>query len=159
MNMLGSLRKEIVRFARDPENLTGARKNLSRYEKRNELFGDFPKINVTLHQKVFMAPVGIPQGIRVIFENIDVAGEPFFSEALFGYGQTGFEDSLSSFFMHHQLENIIALGSGILGVTAGILIKSGPIREEGIGRPTIRNQSFKNIAQDFFNGQIHPTIG
>ena len=106
-----------------------------------------------------MAPIGIPQGIRVVLENIDVSGKAFFPETLFRRGQTGFENPLTGLFVYHQLEYVVTLRRRILGMTPGVLIKPSPVREERVGRPTVRDQPFENVAQDFFNGQIHAAIG
>ena len=74
MNMLGPLRNEIVRLPGDLKHFSGSGKNLSGDEEGDELFADLPKIHVSSHQEIFVAPVGVSQGIGIVFKNEDVTG-------------------------------------------------------------------------------------
>ena len=70
-----------------------------------------------------MAPVGIAERVRIVLENIDFPGQTFFPQSLFSRRQTGFEQSLTGFIVDDEIENVVALGSGILRMAAGVLVK------------------------------------
>jgi hypothetical protein len=61
--------------------------------------------------------------------------------------------------MDEELENIITFWSSVFRMTAGVLIKSGTVGQERIGRPAIGNEALEDIAKDFLNRQIHSPIG
>ncbi len=71
MDVLRPLRDEKLRLPGDLEHFAGAAIDLSGDEKRNQLLGHLPKIDVAAHEKVFMTSVRIAQRIGVVFENVD----------------------------------------------------------------------------------------
>jgi len=79
VDMLSALGDEELGLPRHLENFSGSRKNLTSYEKRDELFTDFPKVHIPAHEEIFMAAVGIAEGIRIVLEYEDFAGKPFFT--------------------------------------------------------------------------------
>ncbi len=79
MNVLGSLRDKILRLTRYFQDLSRSAISLPRDEEGNKLFRNLPEIDVAAHQEVFVTTVGIAEGIRIVLENVDLAGEAFFS--------------------------------------------------------------------------------
>ena len=71
MNMLRPLGNEVLRFPRDFQHLPRAAIDLPRHKERNELLRDLPEVDVPAHEKVFVAPVGIAERIRIVLENVD----------------------------------------------------------------------------------------
>src|SRR6185437_903978 len=157
--MLRALRDEILRLPGYFQYLSSPAEHLPGYEKWNQLFGDFPEIDIAPHEEVFMASVGIPQGIRISLKNIDFSRQPFLSKPLLRCRQTGFQQALARFIVDHEFKDVVALRSRVFGVTAGVLIEPRPVDQEGVRRPAIRNQSFKDVPQNFFHGEIDTAVG
>ena len=97
MDMLSALGNEVLGLPGYFQDFPGSGKDLSGDKERNQLFADFPEIHIATHEKVFMAAIGIAQGVGVVFENKDFTGKPFFTQAFFRDGQATFQDSLSGF--------------------------------------------------------------
>ena len=105
-----------------------------------------------------MAAIRVAEGIRIVFENEDLAGQSLFAQAFFGNGQTTFQDPLAGFVVDDQIKQVVAFGGGVFWMAARVLVESRPIREEGIGRPAIGDESLKNVPENFFNGKVDPSI-
>ena len=43
-------------------------------------------------------------------------------------------------------------------MTAGVLIEPSAVDEKGVGRPAVGNQSFEDVAEDFFHRQIDAPV-
>ena len=71
MDMLGSLRNEVLRLARHLQHLSRAGIDLARHKERDELFGHLPEIHIPSHQIIFVAAVGISQRVRVVLEDVN----------------------------------------------------------------------------------------
>ena len=147
MNVLRALRDEVLRFAGYLQDLSRSAIDLPRDEEGNELFRDFPKIDVSAHEEVFMAPVGIAERVRIVLENVYFPGQTFFPQSLFSRRQASFKQSLTGFIMDDEIKNVVALGRGILRMTACVLVKPSPIHQKSVGGPTVRDETFKNIPQ------------
>ena len=158
MNVLGPLRDEVLRFTRHFQDLSRSAIDLPRDEEGNELLRDFPKINVAAHEEVFMAPIGITERICIVLENVDFSGQTFFPQSLFSRRQAGFKQSLTGFIVNDEVENIIALGGGILRMAASVLIEPSAVHQERVGRPAVWNETFKNIPQHLLHRQIDTSV-
>ena len=128
-------------------------------EKGNQLLGDLPEIHVAAHEKVFMASIGVPQRIGIVLENVDFSRQSFFAQSFFRRRQTGFQQPLAGFVMNDEIQNVVAFGSRIFGMAAGVLIKSRAIDQKCIGRPAVGNQSFEDVPKHLFHRQINPAVG
>src|SRR3989449_6137497 len=51
------------------------RSDLPRDEEGNELLGHLPKIHIPPHQEVLVAAIRVAQGVRVVLEDVDLAGK------------------------------------------------------------------------------------
>jgi hypothetical protein len=58
-----------------------------------------------------------------------------------------------------EIENVVALGGGILRMAACVLVKSSAIYQERVGGPAVRDETFKNISQHLLHRQIDPPVG
>jgi hypothetical protein len=105
-----------------------------------------------------MAPVGIAERVRIVLENVDFPGQTFFPQSFFSSRQTGFKQSLTGFIMDDEIKNVVTLGGGILRMAAGVLIKPSPVYQEGVGGPTVWNETFKNIPQYLLHRQIDSSV-
>ena len=105
-----------------------------------------------------MAPVGIAERVRIVLKNVDFPGQTFFPQSFFSCRQAGFKQSLTGFIVDDEIENVVALGGGILRMAAGVLIKPSTIDEEGIGGPAVWNETFKNIPQHLLHRQIDASV-
>jgi hypothetical protein len=132
--------------------------DLPRDEEGNELLRDLPKINVTAHEEVFMAPIGIAERVRIVLENVDFSRQTFFTQSFLSCRQTSFEQSLTGFIVDDEIKNVVALGGRVLRMAACVLIKPSPVYQKRVGGPTVRNKTFKNIPQHLFHRKIHPSV-
>ncbi len=105
-----------------------------------------------------MAPVGIPQRIRIILKDVDFSGQTFLPQSLLSRRETGFQQPFSGFIVNDQIEDIVAFGSGIFGMASGVLIKSRSIDEKRVGRPTVGDQAFEDIPEHLLHRQINPAV-
>ncbi len=74
MDMLRALGNEVLRLPGYFQYFPCPRKNLTSDEKGDKLFADFPEIHIPAHEEIFMAAVGVAEGIRIVFEDEDFAG-------------------------------------------------------------------------------------
>ena len=105
-----------------------------------------------------MAPVGIAERVCIVLENVDFSGQTFFPQSLFSRRQAGFKQSLTGFIVNDEVENIIALGGGILRMAASVLIEPSAVHQERVGRPAVWNETFKNIPQHLLHRQIDTSV-
>jgi hypothetical protein len=159
MNMLRALRNKILGLPRDLQNFSGAGINLPGDEEGNQLLRHLPKIDVPAHEVVLMTTVRIAERVGVVLENVDFAGQPLFAQSFLCGGQTSLEQAFACLVVHDKVEDVVAFRGRIFGMAAGILIKTRPVHEKGVGRPTVGNQPFKDITQDFLHRQIDPAVG
>ena len=159
MNMLGSLGNEIVGFPGYFEDFSRSRKNLSGDEEGDQLFADLPKIHISPHEKIFMAPIGIPERIRIIFKNEDITGQAFFPESVLGDGKTTFQNAFSGFVVKDEVDQIIAFGGGVFRMASGVLIEPGAVGQKCIGGPAVGDETLEDIAKNFLNGKVDATVG
>ncbi len=105
-----------------------------------------------------MAPVGIAERVRIVLENVDFPGQTFFPQPFFSSRQTGFKKPLTGFIVDDEIENVIALGGGILRMAAGVLVKPSAVYQKSVGGPAVRNETFKNIPQHLLHRQIDSSV-
>ncbi len=158
MNVLRPLRDEVLWFAGYFQDLSCSAIDLPRDKEGNELLRDFPKIYVAAHEEVFMAPVGIAERIRIVLENVDFPGQTFFPQSFFSSRQTGLKQPLTGFIVDDEIENVVALGGGILRMAAGVLVKPSAVYQKGVGGPAVWNETFKNIPQHLLHRQIDSSV-
>jgi hypothetical protein len=158
VNVLRSLRDEILWLAGYLQDLTGTAIDLPRDKEGNELLRDFPEINIAAHKKVFMAPIGVAQRVRVVLKYVDFAGQAFFSQSFFCCRQASLKQPFTGFIMDDKIKDVVALGGGILRMATRVLVKPGAVHEKRIGRPAVRNEAFKNISQHLLHRQIDATV-
>ena len=81
-----------------------------------------------------MAAVGVAGGVGVVLEQVDVAGDPFLVEALLGVEEQTLEDPLPRLVVGDQLDDVVALGGGVLRMAADIEVETRAVVEEDVGR-------------------------
>ena len=158
MNMLRPLRNEVLRLARHLEHLPRAREHLPRHEKWDQLLRHLPKIHIPAHQIIFMAAVGIAQRIRIVLENINLSRKPFLTQPLLRRRQAGLQQPLARLVVDHEVRNVVALGRGVFGMAAGVLIEPRAVDEKGVGGPAVGNQAFEDIAQHLLHREIDAPV-
>src|SRR5438093_6156253 len=104
------------------------------------------------------AAVRVAQGVRVVLEDVDLAGKTLFAEPLLGGGQARFQEALARLVMHDQVFDIVALRRGILGMAPGVLIEARAVHEKRVRGPTVGDKPFENVAEDLLNGQVNPAV-
>ncbi|GJL58960.1 MAG: hypothetical protein NPIRA03_18170 [Nitrospirales bacterium] len=158
MDMLRPLGDKILGSSGYFQYFSGPGENLTSDEKGDELFADFPEIDITAHEEVFMAAIRVAEGIGIVFENKDLARQSFLAQALLGNRQATFQDPLTGFIVDDQVKQVVAFGGGVFWMAARVLVETRPIREKSVGRPAIGDETLKNVPKDFFNRKVDPSI-
>jgi hypothetical protein len=128
------------------------REDLPRHEEWDQDIGDLLELAVAGHQIVLVASVGVPGGIGVVLEQVDVAGDAFLVESPLGRTQETFEDPLPRLVVGDQLLQVIALGRRVLGVAAHIQIQPRAVLEEDIAAASPADDPSEEVSRDLVRG-------
>ena len=158
MDVLRPLGDEELGLAGDLEDLAGAGENLPRDEEGNELLGHLPKIHVPPHQEILVAAVRVAQGVRVVLEDVDLAGKTLLAEPLLGGGQARFQEALARLVVQHQVFDVVALRRGILGMAPGVLVEARAVHEKRVRGPAVGDEPFEDVAEDLLDGKVDPAV-
>jgi hypothetical protein len=60
--------------------------------------------------------------------------------------------------MNDEIRNVVAFWSGILGMAAGILVKTSAVDEKRIGGPAVRDKTLENVTEDLFHRKVNPAV-
>ncbi|CAB4953850.1 unannotated protein [freshwater metagenome] len=77
-----------------------------------------------------MTPVGVARRIGVVLEEVDVAVDALVAQPLLGVDHQTFENALPRPVVGDQLQNVVALGGGVLGVTAHVEVEARSVAQE-----------------------------
>ena len=74
-----------------------------------------------------MAPVAVAGRVGVVLEEVDVALDALFAEALFGRTEEALENALAGLVVGDEVEQRIALRRGVLGMRADVKVEAGAV--------------------------------
>ena len=83
---------------------------------------------------VLVAAVGVAGGVGVVLEEVDVAGDALVVQALLGVDEQSLEDPLPRLVVGDQLDDVVALGGGVLRVAADVEVEPGAVAQEHVAR-------------------------
>ena len=152
-DVLGALRQAEARAARGLQDLPGPADQLAGDEERDEDLGEAAELAVAADEVVLVAAVGVPGGVGVVLEQVDVAGDALVVEALLGVDHEAFEDALAGPVVFDQVLDRVALGGGVLGVGADVEVEAGAVAEEHVGGAAPGDHSPEEVAGHFVRRQ------
>ena len=100
-----------------------------------------------------MAAVRVARRVGVVLEQVDVAADALLGEPLLGVDQQLLENPLARPVVVDQLDEVVALGGGVLGVRADVQVQAGTVAEEDVGAPAPRHHPPEQVARDLVRAQ------
>ena len=100
-----------------------------------------------------MAPVGVPRRVGVVLEEVDLAPDALLPQTLLGAPHQALEDALPRLVVHDEVVDGVALGGGVLGVTADVEVEPGAVLEEDVARTPPRHHPTEQVAGDLVGAQ------
>ena len=100
-----------------------------------------------------MTSVTVACRVGVVLEEVDLASDAFFFQTLFGRLDKRFEDPFAGFVVGNDVFKLVALGSGVLGMTADVQVQPGTVLEEDVGGPSPRHNPTEQIAGYFVRAE------
>jgi hypothetical protein len=79
-----------------------------------------------------MAAVGVPGGVGVVLEQVDVPSDALLAQPAFGVDQQPLEDALTRLVMRDQVSHVVALRRRVLGMAAYVEIQAGAVAQEHV---------------------------
>ncbi|GHI43834.1 hypothetical protein ScoT_00080 [Streptomyces albidoflavus] len=84
------------------------------------------------HEVVLVAAVGVPGGVGVVLEEIDVARDALLVQAAFGVDEQPFEDAFAGLVVGHQFGDVVAFRCGVFRMRTHIEIEAGAVPQKDI---------------------------
>src|SRR6266511_4082736 len=131
-DVLGALAHAVDRAARGLQHLAGAADDLPGDQERDQHVGQPGELAVPCHTVVLVAAVGVAGRVGVVLEQVDVAGDALLVQPALGVHQQALEDALARLVVHHQIDQVVALGRGVLRVGADVEVQPGAVAQEHV---------------------------
>src|SRR5262245_58250346 len=147
-DVLGPLGEAVVEAARRLQHLARPREDLPSDEKGDQPLGEPLEGDVAAHQIVLVAAVGVPRGVGVVLEKEDVPGDAILTQPLLRLMEEILHDPLPRLVVDDEIGDIVALGSGILGMEACVEVEPRPVLQEDVGIARARDDLLEEVAGD-----------
>src|SRR5262247_608959 len=147
-DVLGSLGEAVVEPARRLQHFAGPRKDLAGDEKGDEPLGEPLEGDVAAHQIVLVAAVGVPRGVGVVLEKEDVPGDAILTQPLLRLVEEILHDALPRLVVDDEIGDVVALGSGVLGMEPRVEVEPRPVLQEDVGIARTRDDLLEEVAGD-----------
>ena len=131
-DVLGTLAHAVDRAPRGLQHLARPADDLAGDQERHEDVGQPAELPVPADQVVLVTAVGVAGRVGVVLEQVDVAGDAFLAQPPLGLHQQAFEDALPRLVVGDEVEDVVALRGGVLGVAAHVEVEPGPVLEEHV---------------------------
>jgi hypothetical protein len=92
-----------------------------------------------------VAAVRVARGVGVVLEEQDVTRDAVLAEPLLGLVQQILHDALARLVMDHQIGDVVTLGSGVLGMEAGVEVQPRPVLQEDVGVAGARDDLLEEV--------------
>src|SRR5690606_10048605 len=125
-------------LARSQEDLAGD-------EEGDQHLDGAMEILVPADQVVLVAAIGVAGRVGVVLEEVDLASDALFLEALLGRVDQALENPLPRLVVCHHVDQRIALRSRVLGVAADVEVEASAVLEEHIRRTAPGHDSPEEI--------------
>ena len=117
-------------------------------KKGMSAFGQPLEGHVPAHQVVLVAAVGVSRRVGVVLEEEDVAGDAVLAQPLLRLVQEVLDDTLARLVVDDELGDVVALGSGVLGMEAGVEVEPRAVLEEDVGVARPGDDLLEEVAGD-----------
>ena len=125
-------RDAVRRAARGLGDLAGPDDDLPGDQERDEHVGQPGELAGPADEVVLVAAVGVAGRVGVVLEQVDLAGDALVVQPLLGVEQQALEDPLPRLVVGDQLDDVVALGRGVLGVAADVEVEPGAVAQEDV---------------------------
>ena len=152
-DVLGALADAVHRAPGSLQHLACPADNLPGDQERDQDVGQPAELAVPADQVVLVAPVGVAGRVGVVLEQVDVPGDALFPEPPVRVHQQAFQDPLAGLVVDHQVQDVVALGGGVLGVAAHIEVEPGAVAQEHVTAPAPGNHAAEEVPGYLIRGQ------
>jgi len=152
-DVLGPLGQAVHGPAGGLQYLAGAADELPGDQERDQDVGQPAELPVPGHQVVLVASVGVAGRVRVVLEQVDLAGDALVVQAFLRVDEQPLEDALAGPVVHDHVRHRVALGRGVLGVGAHVEVEPGAVAEEDIAGSSPGDDPAEKVAGDLVGRQ------
>ena len=152
-DVLGALAHAVRRAARRHHDLAGADDDLPGDQERDQDVGELAELPRAADEVVLVAAVGVAGGVGVVLEEVDVAGDALLVQARLGVEQQALEDPLPRLVVRDEVDDVVALGRGVLRVAADVEVEPRAVAEEDVGRAAPADDLAEEVAGDLVGAQ------
>ena len=100
-----------------------------------------------------MASIGVPRGVGVVLEEVDLAADALLAQPLLGAPHQAFEDALPRLVVHDQVGDRVALGCGVLGMAPHVEVEPGAVLEEDVARTSPGDDAPEEVTGDLVGAE------
>src|SRR6185436_11585343 len=129
------------------DDLAGAAGDLAADQERDQDVGKLLELPGAADEVVLVTAIGVARRVGVVLEDVDLAGDALVGYPLLGVGDKALDDALAGLVVGDQLPDVVALGSGVLGVAAHVEIEPGAVREKDVGRTAPGHDLAEEVAR------------
>src|ERR1700730_613084 len=94
-----------------------------------------------------MAAVGVPGGVGVVLEQVDIAANPFLAQPALGVDQQFFKYPLARLVAGDQVEHAVALRGRVLGMAAHVEIEARAVAQEDVAASSPGHHAPEKVAR------------
>ena len=134
-------------------HLAGADDDLPGHQERDQHVGEPAELAGAADQVVLVAAVGVAGGVGVVLEQVDLAGDALVVQPLLGVEQQPLEDPLPRLVVGDQLDDVVALGRGVLGVAADVEVEPGAVAQEDVAAAAPADDLAEQVARHLVGAQ------
>jgi hypothetical protein len=122
-------------------------------QERDQDVGQPAELTVPGHQVVLVAAIGVAGRVRVVLEQVDLAGDALVVQPLFGVDQQPLEDAFPGAVVHHHVGHRVALRGGVLRMRTHVEVEPSPVAEEDVAGAPPRDDPPEQVAGDLVRRQ------
>ena len=152
-DVLGALAQAERRGLRRLQHLARAADQLAGDQERQQHVGDPGELPGPHDQVVLVAAVGVARGVGVVLEQVDVAADALVGQPLLGVDQQVLEHPLAGAVVGDQLDEVVALGGGVLGVAAHVEVQPRAVAQEDVRAAAPRHDAAEQIPRHLVRAQ------
>src|SRR5947209_10734809 len=146
-DVLGALADAVDRAPRGLQHLAGTADDLACHEEWDQHVGEPGELAVTADEVVLVAAVGVAGRVSVVLEEVDVARDPFLAEASLRVHEQALEGALPGLVMGDEVDEVVALGRGVLRVAADVEVEPGAVLQEDVAAAAPRHDPAEEVAR------------
>ena len=143
----------VARAARRLGDLAGADDDLPGHQERDQDVGQPGELPGPADEVVLVAAVGVAGGVGVVLEQVDLAGDALVVQPLLGVEEQPLEDPLPRLVVGDQLDDVVALGRGVLRVAADVEVEPGAVAQEDVAAAAPAHDLAEQVARHLVRAQ------